>query len=301
MAGSNKKNRERYGFYSCCQDLVKKVHSHFSYEKRRNRMEPALNRVKDRLIKCTGIPRSSLTKLLSDAEFPKPGESFQRNKPGKLSEEEVARIRPAFLRLLRKKTHITLTKLHTELSNEPEGWNTCRTTLWSALKKIGFEFSNKKKGYYSAMRENEDNILLRAKYLTFLERYKEEHRQLVYMDESWLNKNIQPKYIWHDNTLETVDAVPSGKGQRWIVLAAGCKDGWIENTFKMWKGTSKAEDYHTEMNADVLNDWLVKYCLPNMDARGVLILDRAPYHVACSESTKPPQSNWKKKSLQHIF
>jgi hypothetical protein len=214
MVRTNQRKRARYGFYSCCQDLVKKFHSHFSSEKRRNRLEPSLQRVKDRLITATGLSRASITRLLSDAEYPEPGESITRVRPRKLTEEEISRIRPAFLRLLRQKQHITLTKLHQELTNEPEGWNTCRTTLWSALKSIGFEFSNKKAGYYSAMRENEANIELRGMYLTNLERYKEEERQIVYMDETWLNKNITPNVIWHDNSLDTVDSVPPGKGQR---------------------------------------------------------------------------------------
>lgn len=297
MVRTNQRKRARYGFYSCCQDLVKKFHSHFSSEKRRNRLEPSLQRVKDRLITATGLSRASITRLLSDAEYPEPGESISRVRPRKLTEEEISRIRPAFLRLLRQKQHITLTKLHQELTNEPEGWNTCRTTLWSALKSIGFEFSNKKAGYYSAMRENEANIELRGMYLTNLERYKEEERQIVYMDETWLNKNITPNVIWHDNSLDTVDSVPPGKGQRWIVLSAGTKDGWLPNSFKMWKGNTKSEDYHTEMNSDVLNDWLVNFCLPNMNRDGVLVMDRAPYHVACSEDTLPPQSNWKKDDL----
>ena len=297
MVLTRKRKRARYGFYSCCQDLIKNLHSHFSSEKQRNRVEPALNRVKDRLVTATGLSRASITRLLSDIEYPEPGESVTRDRPRKLTDEELARIRPAVLRLVRKKTHITLTRLHQELQNEPEGWNTCRTTLWSALKSIGFEFSNKKAGYYSAMRENEANIQLRGIYLTTLERYKEENRQIVYMDETWLNKNTQPSCIWHDKTLDTVDSVPSGKGQRWIVLGAGSKDGWIENSIKIWKGNTKSEDYHTEMNSDVLNDWLVNFCLPNMKRDGVLVMDRAPYHVSCSEDTKPPQSNWKKEDL----
>ena len=175
MVRTNQRKRARYGFYSCCQDLVKKFHSHFSSEKRRNRLEPSLQRVKDRLITATGLSRASITRLLSDAEYPEPGESITRVRPRKLTEEEIARIRPAF--------------------------------------------------------------------------------------------------------------------------SAGTKDGWLPNSFKMWKGNTKSEDYHTEMNSDVLNDWLVNFCLPNMNRDGVLVMDRAPYHVACSEDTLPPQSNWKKEDL----
>jgi transposase len=284
-------------FYTCCQDLVKACHTHFSAEKREGRLRPGLNRVKDRVTRALGIPRSTVTKLLKETNLPKPGDTVLRPRGKKLSLEEVARIRPAFFRLLQRKSHITVTKIRDELRNEPEGWNTSRSTLWRALNSIGFEFSNKKPGYHAAMRENEENIIMRDLYLTRLEDYIQDNRQIVYMDESWLNKNIQPNLIWHDNTLSTINNVTSGKGQRYIMIGAGTKDGWLPNSFRMWKGNNKNEDYHSEMNSDVMNDWLVKYCLPNMDPRGVLVLDRAPYHVAISEATKPPQSSWKREEL----
>jgi transposase len=255
------------------------------------------------LIAATGIPRSSLTKLLKDTGLPRPGEAMTRNRQKRLTQEEMARIRPAFFRLLRQKTHITLTKLRDELRNDPEGWESSRSTLWRAMSSIGFEFSNKKQGYHASMRENESNIIMRDIYLTKLEEYKADNRQIVYMDESWVNKNIQPSTICHDNTLETAAGnITTGKGQRYILIGAGCKDGWIPNSFRMWKGNNKEEDYHSEMNSDVMNDWLIRFCLPNMDPRGVLVIDRAPYHVSISDTTKPPQSNWKKEELaQYIL
>jgi hypothetical protein len=61
---------------------------------------------------------------------------------------------------------------------------------------------------------------MRDLYLTRLEDYIQDNRQIVYMDESWLNKNIQPNLIWHDNTLSTINNVTSGKGQRYIMIGA---------------------------------------------------------------------------------
>jgi hypothetical protein len=50
-------------------------------------------------------------------------------------------------------------------------------------------FNSKKKGYYDRMRENPANVALRSKYLQEFFKYEEEGRQLVYMDETWFNKN----------------------------------------------------------------------------------------------------------------
>lgn len=139
--------------------------------------------------------------------------------------------------------------------------------------------------------------MMRDVYLTRLEEYKADGRQIVYMDESWINKNITPNNVWHDNTLSTINYTPSGKGARFIMIGAGSKDGWLPNSFRIWQGNNEHEDYHTEMNSEVMNDWLLNYCFPNMDARGVLVLDRAPYHTSVTDATKTPQSGWKKEEL----
>jgi len=53
----------------------------------------------------------------------------------------------------------------------------------------------------------------------------------------------------------------------------------LGDTFRIWKGTVKSEDYHSEMNGEVFFDWMHKYLLPAMPSNGVLIIDRAPYHL----------------------
>jgi hypothetical protein len=205
MARGNERKRSRAVFYTCCQELVKNIHAHFSSEKREGQLRPGLKRVTDRLCQCTNIPRSSIFKLLKETGFPKPGESMTRARAKMLSLVDIARIRPAFFRLLQRKQHITITKLRDELKTDPEGWNASRSTLWRALHSIGFEFSNKKPGYHAAMREKEEHIMMRDVYLTRLEEYKADGRQIVYMDESWINKNITPNNVWHDNTLSTIN------------------------------------------------------------------------------------------------
>ena len=82
-------------------------------------------------------------------------------------------IRPAFIRLVQRKVHITLSVLHTpELKTV--GWPYSRTTLWRVMKTIGFEFSSQQEqsSYYNRMRDNDTNIALRGIYLTKLQEYK---------------------------------------------------------------------------------------------------------------------------------
>ena len=117
------------------------------------------------------------------------------------------------------------------------------------------------------------------------------------MDESWINLNTSRKKCWHDGTADTVDSIPVGKGPRWIMIGAGSRQGWIPNTFKMWKGNVKSEDYHTEMNGTVFGDWFNKFLLPNVGRNSIIVVDRAPYHMELRPSSKCANSGLKKDQL----
>ena len=56
------------------------------------------------------------------------------------------------------------------------------------------------------------------------------------MDESWLNKNMVPTRYWSNGTQECEPDVPPGKGERWMIIGAGGKQGWIRESIKLWKG-----------------------------------------------------------------
>jgi hypothetical protein len=131
--------------------------------------------------------------------------------------------------------------------------------------RIGIKFSSKRCDNYERLREDPDNKVLRAIYIQRYLSHLAENRPIVYIDESLINKNAVLRCTWHDGTAETEDFVPTGKGTRWILIGAGSKDGWVPNSFRMWKGNIISEDYHSEMNGKVFQDWLIifttKCCL----------------------------------------
>ncbi len=243
---------------------------------------------------------STLHNLLrDDYDAPPPGSVENHERDVVMSEEDELRIRPAFIRLLKKKIRPTINSIRKELAEEEEGktWLWSRSSTYRALLRIGFVFDQYYKTYYERMREASHNIAYRVAYISKFFQYEREGRQIVYMDESWINKNTAPRKVWHDGTPETVDAVPPGKGPRWILIGAGCRTGWIHDSFRMWKGNVQSEDYHDEMNADIMVDWMQRYLLPNVAANAVIVMDRAKYHTACTEETKGPQSSWTKRLL----
>ena len=73
--------------------------------------------------------------------------------------------------------------------------------------------------------------------------YRDENRDIVYLDESWINKNIAPTHTWlPDEKCESaldimqnrhvkLPKFSSGKGARLIILHAGsCKTGFLLST-----------------------------------------------------------------------
>ena len=70
------------------------------------------------------------------------------------------------------------------------------------------------------------NILeQRHTYLQTIRKLRQEHKNLVYTDETWVNAHHNNEYIWLDSDGSGGWKVPSGKGRRLIILHAGGVDG----------------------------------------------------------------------------
>ena len=222
--------KRKHTFRQCCADIVKHVKVSLEEEKKQSRQKIGTTKVHDRLVFYTGLSSSTLNKLLTSQKLPKPGVKLTRDKGYKISRDDEAKIRPALISLVQDKVTPNLDNLLQRLKAREGGWEFSRSTLYTALLRIGFKFNSKRSNYYDRLREDEANIVLRNTYLRYYMEYVNDGRPIVFMDESWINKNDRPKRAWHDGTKETVDAVPPGKGARWILIGAGTKDGWIPNS-----------------------------------------------------------------------
>ena len=73
------------------------------------------------------------------------------------------------------------------------------------------------------------NILeQRHTYLQTIRKLSQEHKNLVYTDETWVIAHHNNEYISVDSDGSGGWKVPSGKGQRLIILHAGGVDGWVK-------------------------------------------------------------------------
>jgi len=64
----------------------------------------------------------------------------------------------------------------------------------------------------------------------------------------------------------------------------------------VFKGKKKTGDYNGEMNSAVWLKWLQDQVLPKIGG-GVLVVDRAPYHVKLTEESRPAISSMEKSQL----
>ncbi len=289
----------------CCCKIIKNVVAATREEKNKGTLSFPLNNSTKRVVNMTGLSRSTIDKVLSDSDgFPPAAAKEIKDRSCDYTDDDIVRIRPAVMKLVKDKVVPTLDRIMQTLKADDAGWAFSRTTLAKALHSAGFVFDDKAYNYYDRVREDERNVLLRTAYLDRYFRWKAEGRPMVFMDESWINMNCKLKYCWHDRTKDTVDEVPPGKGKRWILIGAGGlidaepgTYGWSPNCFRMWKGSIKSEDYHSEMCADIFKDWCLNNWWPTLRPNGVGVIDRATYHLVLTELSKKASTSWNKAKI----
>ena len=215
-----------------------------------------------------------------------------------MSEEDALAIRPALVALILEKKPPTLCTLFDRIKRDNPEWIWSRATLQRALhNRCGIRFTKRKYDYYQRLREDPDNVKRRAQYLQYFFLYESQGREFVYMDETWMNQNMVPTKCWTDGTADCEAEVPPGKGPRWIVIGAGSRNGWVPSTFVMWKGNILSEDYHSEMNGEVFENWFCTRLLPNVPGNACVVIDRAPYHTLLTEESKGARSTFTRQQL----
>ncbi|PSN50198.1 hypothetical protein C0J52_23704 [Blattella germanica] len=106
-------------------------------------------------------------------------------------------------------------------------------SIWSLreiLKKINFTYRKNEQGRKYLM-ERSDIVSKRFKFLRKMKQLRESGRTIVYLDETWVNVNHTKSKVWKgvDNESDFPLRTPIGKGQRNIILHAGCSTGFIPN------------------------------------------------------------------------
>ena len=299
MSTPQKRPRSVQVFRSCCRELVCRVVTTFDEEKDLGVPHISLNRPRDRAADALGVSRASIFRLLrEDAILMDAGESEERDRGMAMEEHDAIVIRPALVALILDQKPVTLDLLLAKIKVDNPEWPWSRATLHRALvNRCGITFRRRADTYYQKLKEDPTNVMRRALYLKYMFQYEHEGRPFIFMDESWMNKNMVPSRCWTDGGKDCELDVPPGKGPRWIIIGAGGLGGWVHESFVMWKGNVKSEDYHTEMDAQVFEHWFHNKLLPFIPRNSCVVLDRAPYHKMLTEESKVARNTWNKERV----
>ena len=90
--------------------------------------------------------------------------------------------------------------------------------------------------------------------------------------------------------------MPSGKGQRLIVVQAGGVEGWVPGADLVFRSKTNSTDYHDEMNLEHFMEWFTQQLLPIIPPTSVLVLDNATYHN--KQKDKPPTTANRKDDIK---
>jgi transposase len=226
-----------------------------------------------------------------------------------------------------KKAHPSLDDLLVLLTNPPKcgpvtrssvdlQWQWSRSTLHQYLLRVNF-YSKERRDYYAGIREKPSIRLQRARYIRQVREFRAAGREIVYMDETWINERMTEERYWiwdgiigyddagkpimdPEGPIEPPPQKNRGVGSRSIVIGAGSAiRGIFPECLEIFKGKKekrKDKDYHSDMNTGVFLDWCEKKLFPIMRG-GVLVVDQAPYHTSKVKETLKPRSSWRRQEV----
>ncbi|KAF6197846.1 hypothetical protein GE061_008816 [Apolygus lucorum] len=128
----------------------------------------------------------------------------------------------------------------------------------------------------------------RARCLRTINTYRIEGKNIVYLDETYVQASHGVSTCWQSN--EELGALQQiGKGDRSIIVHGGGEKGFVPNALLIFKASSRSGDYHSSMNFENFSKWLTQKFLPNLPADSVVVMDNAKYH--CVQTNKRPNSS----------
>lgn len=151
-----------------------------------------------------------------------------------------------------------------------------KETLRKFLLRIGFRWKrciDQRK----TLIERADIVAWRCRFLREMKKFRESKREIVYLDETWIDCNLAFSKCWQDEKIGAI--VKERAGHRLIVVHAGSKSGFVKNAELIFKAGTATGDYHGQMNYDNFEKWLKEKLIPNIPPHSVICMDNAAYHT----------------------
>ncbi|XP_050516493.1 uncharacterized protein LOC126891360 [Diabrotica virgifera virgifera] len=189
----------------------------------------------------------------------------------------------------------TLEMLQAKLKICPDYPYKSLDTLRRALIECGFNY--KKLDKRMVIMESTRIVIQRQHYLRKIKEYRDDNRDIVYLDETWFDTHDVVQYGWMDGSKKCCLSTPCSRGKRILILHVGTKDGFVPNALLLSSKNIKqsSADYHEDMTAELFEKWATEQLLPNIKTNSVIVMDNAPYHSRLY--TKIPNTSSKKGDI----
>lgn len=179
-----------------------------------------------------------------------------------------------------------------------------RSTFYALLKKeLNFTHTIQ----YRNLIEKDDIIIWRRNYLRAIKRYREEGRQIYYLNETWIISNDVTNRDWMDKTVEsnnedafflglTTESVKSSKKGEQLIAALhiGSAAGFVPGGLLYFESKKYIGDQHNKMDGNMFLKWF-KNILPSLDDNAVIVMDNASCRSMKLEQL--PNATWKKPEI----
>jgi hypothetical protein len=136
--------------------------------------------------------------------------------------------------------------------------------------------------------------------LRTIKQKRNEGYNIAYLDETWVDTHHTASHQWTPpNPSSDARKNPLNKGQRFVILHAGYKTGFLPGYKLVFKTLSTdGRDYHSVMNYVIFNKWVDKQLVPALPPKSLAVMDNASFHSVIKEGTKAPTSATRKGGMQ---
>lgn len=131
-----------------------------------------------------------------------------------------------------------------------------------------------------------------------IRKFRSENKNIVYLDETWIDNDMTFKKCWQDNEVFGVTGSIRNTCLCLIVVPAANEKGCVPNALLIFRSGLTTGDCHAQMNRANFQKWLEERLLPNIPSGTVIVLDNASYHseriikIPTKYSCKSDMSAW---------
>lgn len=266
-------------------------------------------KVVDRTAQATRVSKRTITRILKEKQHadlisaePSAGPSFRTPKKGRFKQKYRLKLDDFDYQIIRRKIYdfhlvekqvVTIKSLLNKLK-EDINFTGGRESLRKIIKELGFKFK-KTESNRKLLAEKDEVRLLRIRYLRQVKIYRNEGRDIVYGDETYVHSTHTKERAWSDKSGKGLKK-PISKGSRLIIVHAGGANGFVPNALLIYKSAQATGDYHSEMNKENYEKWLREHLIPNLQQNSVFVIDNASYHSTLED--RAPNSNSAKRTMQ---